>query len=95
MNLLHKQEDEYPRSEPLVDFVLKFQAIPGEYVSSKKRMPAQLIEARTEEYMELIRELKALRLRITTRSEPDNKGSVLIFVSAPDELLAEIRERER
>ncbi|WFD43976.1 hypothetical protein MPSI1_002641 [Malassezia psittaci] len=95
MNLLHKQEDQYQRSEPLVDFVLKFQAIPAEYFKSKKRVPAHLIEERTKEYIGLIRELQALKLRVTSRIEPDNKGFVLIFVSAPDELLAEIREKER
>lgn len=96
MSLLEaKAPDGSSRGEPLVDFVLKFQAIPPKYVSGKKRVPEALAQERAKEYAALIATIRAQRLQVTSRVDPDHTGHVLIFVSAPDRLLAELREKER
>lgn len=89
------QRDGATRDEPLVDFVLKFEAIPKVYANGKKRVPEQLAQERAEEYTRLERTLQEQGLNVTSRVGPANSGHVLLFVHAPDYLLTEMRSKER
>ena len=82
-------------SEPLVDYVLKFEAIPPEYHGDAKRMPRDVVEARTAELEALVRTIRAQRLRVTSRVAPNDASHLWVFVNAPDDVLVDVRERER
>ncbi|WFD20148.1 hypothetical protein MCAP1_002392 [Malassezia caprae] len=79
--------------EPDVDLVIKFEGIPSNFVASKARAPATLLQARATELERLLERLRSVRLQCTTRAGPD--GQVLIFVRVNNDALRQARWNER
>ncbi|WFD48595.1 hypothetical protein GLX27_003265 [Malassezia furfur] len=58
-------------------------------------MPRDVVEARTAELEALVRTIRAQRLRVTSRVAPNDASHLWVFVNAPDDVLVDVRERER
>ena len=83
------------RSEPYVDYVLKFQGIPKRYAGGKRRVPQDVTKAHAVEFSALLESIRSLGLRCASRVGPADSGTVLVFVSATPELLEEMYAREK
>ncbi|WFD06719.1 hypothetical protein MVES1_002073 [Malassezia vespertilionis] len=83
------------RAEPIIDYVLKFEAVPSCYVGPSERLPQDIAQERIAEYERLISKIRSLGLTVTSRHCLKDDGFVLIFVAASNRLLCTVREKEK
>lgn len=82
-------------SSPLVDYVIKFDAVPSRYLNRASQIPEHIWSERVSEYHRLVKQVRSVGLRTTSRPGPAGSGSVLVFVHATTEALGEVRYHER
>lgn len=73
--------------EPVVDFVLVFEARDPKLIKAKKQPSAADKQARSSEYERLIGAIRSVGLQATARGSSHSESDVLIFVRAPDQTL--------
>lgn len=86
---------EASRSEPDVDYVLKFEAVPAAYMRKKAKVPEDENQRIAVEFASLMSTIRSVGLQCTSRPGPQGSGTVYVFVSASPELLEDMYTRER
>lgn len=82
------------RSAPVVDYVLKFQAVPPRCAAGRGKVPPAETAATADEFRRLLTAIRSVGLAVTTRVGRAGTGTVLVFVCAGSELLEEMHVRE-
>ena len=82
------------RSAPVVDYVLKFQAVPPRCAAGRDKVPPAETAATADEFRRLLTAIRSVGLEVTTRVGRPGTGTVLVFVCAGTELLEEMYMRE-
>lgn len=81
-------------SQPEVDFVLVFEAVPKRYQKVGK-VPAAQKSAIAREYEKLVERIEDVGLQVTSREGKPKSGQVLLFVRGNDSALVKIGKEEK
>lgn len=81
-------------SQPEVDFVLVFEAVPKRYQKVGK-VPSAQKSAIAREYEQLVERIEGVGLQVTSREGKPKSGQVLLFVRGNDSALVKIGKEEK